>query len=238
MHSRIWQLLVKTMKSIPKLDPTRQAAPQVLGWLREAIISLELAPGTVLSRSELAERFQLSQTPVRDALMQLRQEGLVDIFAQHATRVSRIDLHSAEQAQFLRCAIELEVLRTLALAGDEALQARLAAMVELQATLASHGAEEFIAADQAFHRAMYEAAAVPDLYELVRQRSGHLDRLRRLDLPSPGNPQRVVRDHRRIVEALAQRDPHKAQAALRAHLSGTLSRVADIRARYTEYVTQ
>lgn len=226
------------MKPIPKLDRTRQAAPQVLSWLREAIISLELAPGTPLQRNELAERFALSQTPVRDALMQLRQEGLVDIFAQHATRVSRIDLHSAEQAQFLRCAIELEVLRTLALAGDAALHARLAAMVELQAVLAGHGAEEFIAADQAFHRAMYEAAGVPDLYELVRRRSGHLDRLRRLDLPSPGNPERVVRDHRRIVEALAQGDPQVAQAALRAHLSGTLSRVNDIRERHPEYVTQ
>lgn len=225
------------MNTIPKLDRTRQAAPQVFGWLREAIISLELAPGTPLSRTDLADRFQLSQTPVRDALMQLRQEGLVDIFAQHATRVSRIDLHSAEQAQFLRCAIELEVVRTLAQSGDAALYARLRGMVELQAALAGHDAEAFIAADQSFHRAMYEGAGVPDLYELVRRRSGHLDRLRRLDLPSPGNPERVVRDHRRIVEALAARAPDEAQAALRAHLSGTLSRVADIRARHPEYVT-
>ncbi len=225
------------MNTIPKLDRTRQAAPQVFGWLRDAIISLELAPGAALSRTELAERFQLSQTPVRDALMQLRQEGLVDIFAQHATLVSRIDLHSAEQAQFLRCAIELEVVRTLALCGDAALHARLRGMVELQSALAASHAEEFIAADQAFHRAMYEAAGVPDLYELVRRRSGHLDRLRRLDLPSPGNPERVVRDHRRIVEALAQGAPDEAQAALRAHLSGTLSRVADIRQRHPEYVT-
>lgn len=225
------------MMTIHKLDRTRQAAPQVFGWLREAIISLELAPGTPLSRAELAERFQLSQTPVRDALMQLRQEGLVDIFAQHATLVSRIDLPSAEQAQFLRCAIELEVLRTLALAGDTALYARLTTMVDVQAALASSGAEEFIAADQAFHRAMYEAAGVPDLYELVQRRSGHLDRLRRLDLPSPGNAERVVRDHRRIVEALAIGAPDAAQAALRAHLSGTLSRVADIRMRHPEYIT-
>lgn len=226
------------MKTIHKLDRTRQAAPQVFGWLREAIISLELAPGTALSRAEIAERFQLSQTPVRDALMQLRQEGLVDIFAQHATLVSRIDLPSAEQAQFLRCSIELEVVRTLALSGDGALHARLRSLVDVQAALASNGAEEFIAADQAFHRAMYEAAGVPDLYELVQRRSGHLDRLRRLDLPSPGNAQRVVRDHRSIVEALASGAPDAAQAALRAHLSGTLSRVADIRARHPEYITQ
>lgn len=220
-----------------KLDRTRQAAPQVFEWLREAIISLELTPGTPLVRAELAERFDLSQTPVRDALMQLSQEGLVDIFPQHATLVSRIDLHSAEQAQFLRCAIELEVMRTLALSGDTALHGRLATMVELQATLARDGGEAFIAADQAFHRAMYDAAGVPDLHSLVQRRSGHLDRLRRLDLPSPGNADRVVRDHRRIAQAIASGDPEAAQAALRAHLSGTLGRVADIRARHPEYVT-
>ena len=227
------------MKTPHKLDRTRQAAPQVFGWLRESILSLELAPGTALSRTELAERFELSQTPVRDALLQLSQEGLVDIFPQHATLVSRIDIASATQAHFLRCAIELEVVRTLALARTDAgavLRARLTAQVDLQAALATADTEEFIASDQAFHRLMYEAAGVPDLYELVRRRSGHLDRLRRLDLPSPGKAERVVRDHRAIVAALAVHDPEAAQAALRAHLSGTLGRIDDIRARHPDYV--
>ena len=227
------------MKTPHKLDRTRQAAPQVFEWLRASILSLQLAPGTALSRTELAERFELSQTPVRDALLQLAQEGLVDIFPQHATLVSRIDIASATQAHFLRCAIELEVVRTLALAAAEdtaVLRAKLAAQIDLQAALAIADTEEFISSDQAFHRLMYEAAGAPDLYELVRRRSGHLDRLRRLDLPSPGKAERVVRDHRAIVAALAARDPDAAQAAMRTHLSGTLGRIEDIRARHPDYV--
>lgn len=228
------------MKTPHKLDRTRQAAPQVFEWLRASILSLQLAPGTALSRTELAERFELSQTPVRDALLQLAQEGLVDIFPQHATLVSRIDIASATQAHFLRCAIELEVVRTLALAAAEdtaVLRAKLTAQIDLQAALAIADTEEFIASDQAFHRLMFDAAGAPDLFELVRRRSGHLDRLRRLDLPSPGKAERVVRDHRAIVAALAAQDPEAAQAAMRAHLSGTLGRVADIRARHPDYVT-
>ena len=227
------------MKTPHKLDRTRQAAPQVFEWLRASILSLQLAPGTALSRTELAERFELSQTPVRDALLQLAQEGLVDIFPQHATLVSRIDIASATQAHFLRCAIELEVVRTLALAPADdtaVLRAKLTAQIDLQATLAIADTEEFISSDQAFHRLMYEAAGAPDLYELVRRRSGHLDRLRRLDLPSPGKAERVVRDHRAIVAALAARDPDAAQAAMRTHLSGTLGRIADIRVRHPDYV--
>lgn len=229
------------MKTTHKLDRTRQAAPQVFEWLRDAILSLELTPGTALSRAELAERFALSQTPVRDALLQLSQEGLVDIFPQHATLVSRIDLPSARQAHFLRCAIELEVVRSLALADtpDAAvLRAKLSAQVDLQAALATADTEEFIASDQTFHRLMFDAAGAPDLYELVRRRSGHLDRLRRLDLPTPGKAERVVRDHRTIVDALAARDPAAAQAAMRVHLSGTLGRLADIQARYPDYMRE
>ena len=225
------------MKTPHKLDRTRQAAPQVFEWLRASILSLQLAPGTALSRTELAERFELSQTPVRDALLQLAQEGLVDIFPQHATLVSRIDIASATQAHLLRCAIELEVVRTLAQQPDPATLERLRAQVErMVLVMGPEHYSEFVAADQDFHRLMYEAAGAPDLYELVRRRSGHLDRLRRLDLPSPGKAERVVRDHRAIVAALAARDPEAAQAAMRTHLSGTLGRIEDIRARHPDYV--
>lgn len=227
--------------SSAQLDRSRQAAPQVFERLRELIVSLELAPGSVLSRAELAERFGLSQTPIRDALIKLGEEGLVDIFPQHATLVSRIDLASAQQAHFLRRAIELEAVRALASAADAVLVAKLRAQVDLQAALmnseaTSAGYSEFIAADRTFHRLMYEGAGVPDLFDLVRRLSGHVDRLRRLDLPSAGKARAVVRDHRRIVDAIAQGDPAAAQDALREHLSGTLSRLEQISAKYPDYV--
>lgn len=227
------------VKEKVRLDRSRHAAPQVFERLREAIVSLELVPGTVLPRQELAERFGISQTPVRDALMRLGEEGLVDIFPQHATVVSRIDIAAARQAHFLRCSIELEVVRTLAQETDDKLLARLRAQVDLQATvIGADDYREFVAADQSFHRLMYEAAGVPDLWDLVRRLSGHVDRLRRLHLPSAGKAQAVVRDHRRIVDAIAQRDPEAAQARLREHLSGTLGKLDEICERYPEYVSR
>lgn len=216
-------------------DRSRQAAPQVLDHLRERILSLELAPGTVLARAELAAAYGLSQTPIRDALLRLGEEGLVDIFPQHATVVSRIHVASAQQAHFLRRAIECEIARTLAPRADPVLLARLRAQIELQAGLT--GADSypaFMAADRAFHELMYEAAGVPDLAELVRRRSGHVDRLRRLHLPSAGKQRQVLADHRRIVEALAGGDAEAAAAAVREHLSGTLARLDEIRARHPD----
>ncbi|WP_092757846.1 GntR family transcriptional regulator [Rhodoferax sp. OV413] len=222
-----------------RLDRSRQAAPQVFDQLRESIVSLEMAPGTVLARDALAQQFGLSQTPIRDALMRLGEEGLVDIFPQHATVVSRIDVNAAKQAHFLRKSIELEVVRTLALAADDHLVARLHTQIELQvAVINTADYRDFVAADQAFHQQMYAAAGVPDLWALVRRISGHVDRLRRLDLPSEGKAQAVVRDHRSIVDAIAQRDPLAAQDSLRAHLSGTLGQLESICERYPDYVAR
>ena len=82
----------------PPRDRSRQAAPQVFEHLREKIMSMELVPGTVLSRQELQLQFGLSSTPIRDALLKLAEESLVEIFPQHATRVSPIDLDLARQA--------------------------------------------------------------------------------------------------------------------------------------------
>ncbi|GKT23599.1 GntR family transcriptional regulator [Acidovorax sp. SUPP3334] len=216
---------------------SRHAAPQIFEKLRAAIVSLDLAPGTVLARAELAERFGISQTPVRDALMRLGEEGLVDIFPQHATVVSRIDVPAARQAHYLRRSIELEVVRTLALQGGEAIGQRLQAQISvMQAAAEPLQPDAFSQADQAFHQLMYEAAEVPRLWDLVRSHSGHVDRLRHLHLPSAGKAQAVLADHRAIADAIARGDAGAAQEALRAHLSGTLSQVDDICARHPEYV--
>lgn len=221
-----------------RLDRSRQAAPQVFEVLRERIVALELAPGTVLSRAELAEQFGLSQTPIRDALIRLGEEGLVDIFPQHATVVSRIDVPAAVQSHFLRRAIECEVVRTLAEKADAALLARLRAQVDVQAALAGADSHlQFIEADRTFHRLMVEAAGVPELYELVRSRSGHVDRLRRLHLYSAGKMRAILREHRRIVEAIGSGDAAAAQDAVREHLSGTLAKVDEIRRSHPDYLT-
>jgi DNA-binding GntR family transcriptional regulator len=228
-----------TPKSSPlRRDRSRQAAPQVLEHLRERILSLDLAPGTLLSRAELAEQYGLSQTPVRDALIRLGEEGLVDIFPQHATMVSRIDVAAATQAHFLRRAIECEVVRLLTGQAGAELLARLRAQIDVQSALMGENSyREFIDADRSFHRLMYEAAGVPELFELVRRRSGHVDRLRLLHLPSAGKERNIIRDHRRIVDAIAGGDAETAQAAVRDHLSGTLGKVDEIRRSHPDYLS-
>jgi DNA-binding GntR family transcriptional regulator len=228
-----------SLQAPERLERSRQAAPQVFERLREAILSLELTPGTTLSRTTLAHQFGVSSTPIRDALMRLEEEGLVEVFPQHATVVSPIDLTLAHQAHFLRRSLEIEIVRSLALAPDSRLIARLRGILaQQQALMDAHDLQAFEAADQDFHRHLYEAAQMQDLWLLVRSRSGHIDRLRRLNLPTPGKIQGIVRHHKLIVQAIADGKPDEAQQHLRDHLSGTLSHVDEISARYPGYVRQ
>src|SRR3712207_604041 len=194
-----------TVTSLRPRDRSRHAAPQVFEHLREAIISLNLAPGMVLNRLTLQQEFGLSSTPIRDALLRLRDDGLVEIFPQHATVVSPIDLTLAHQAHFLRRSIELEIVRDLALSPDPRLLARLQGfLAQQQALMEAEDFEAFTAADQAFHHYLYEAAKMQDLWALVRSRSGHIDRLRRLHLLTPGKAQNIVQHHRLIVQAIGE----------------------------------
>lgn len=227
------------MSALPKfmLDRTRYAAPQVLDKLREAILSLELPPGAVLTRLELANQFGVSHTPVREALLRLQEEGLVDVFPQHTTLVSRINLTVARDAHFLRRALELELVEQLACETPPGLIDGMTATIALQASLAeAQRYGEFVDADRAFHRQMYEAGGVAALWNLVRKASGHVDRLRRLHLPTAGKTESILRDHRAIVRGIEARDPAAARSALHEHLSGTLSAVDDICRQYPDFV--
>jgi DNA-binding GntR family transcriptional regulator len=221
------------------LDRTRQVAHQIHEILRDRILAVELVPGTVLSRASLQLEFGVSQTPVRDALMRLEEEGIVEVYPQYATVVARIDIGHARQAQFLRLSIELEAVRRLTLERPDEVAAELEAILARQQQVASPQTFDlFDTLDKDFHRKMYERAGVLNLWATVRRQSVHLDRLRRLNLPMPGKMQTVLDDHRRIISAIQSKNPEAAGNALRKHLSGTLSIIDLISEQFPDYVSQ
>lgn len=218
-----------------RLDRSRNATVQVFEHLRELIVSLAVGPGTVLPRPQLCEYYGLSLSPVREALLRLEEEHLVDIFPQHQTKVRRIDLAQARQAHFLRLSVELEMAWVLAKGADPRLAATLHDLVERQrACLEAGDLAGFTRVDREFHHRMYEAAGIPDLWLLNRSRSGNLDRLRRLHLPMNGKAQSILSQHAQIADCIGRGDAGAAQAMVREHLSGTLNAIDALRGRYPE----
>lgn len=219
------------------LERDRQVAPQITDILRRRILTLELKPSSVLSRLALQDEFGVSQTPVRDALQQLEREGLVEIYPQSSTLVSRIDVLAASQAHFLRRSIEIEAARVVASQSSDAIIHQLEAAVEEQRRHRNpEDYPHFIHADRMFHRIFYDAAGVSSLWDLVRRESGHIDRLRLLNLPIAGKIDAILNDHESLVAAVKREDPEGAAAVVRRHLSGTLAIIDEIAAAHPDYL--
>src|SRR5262245_16544790 len=95
--------------------PSRGGATlRVVDALREAIVSLELEPGTMLDKAALCERLGVSRFPISEALSRLQSEGLVEIQPQKGTIVSLIRLSDARENMFVRRSLETEAVRQLA----------------------------------------------------------------------------------------------------------------------------
>lgn len=212
------------------------ASMQLHNSLCERIISLELEPGQFLSRAEIASEYSVSQTPVRDALIRLEEEGLIVTFPQSKTEVSRIDVEHALETHFLRLSVELEIGNRLVAQNspDTCLKAR-SILAQQAATLGAGDLDSFARLDRDFHFALFEATGMENLYAVIDARSGHIDRLRNLNLPDPGKPNSVLECHGKILDAIEAGNKKATQAAIREHLSGTLAKIDVIKARYPLY---
>jgi DNA-binding GntR family transcriptional regulator len=216
--------------------PRVTASNQILDVLRQDILSMKLKPGEALSEKVLTARFGVSRTPVREALMRLSEEGLVDVFPQSGTYVGRIPLQGLPEAVVIRQALEgaavtlaVERASDADLAGLEALVARQEAMASLD------DREAFHAADESFHERIAQAAQHPGLWRLAQQAKNQIDRCRMLTLPAPGRMRHVIAEHRVILDGLKRRDAASALAAMQRHLSAVLPDAEVIRVEFPDY---
>lgn len=222
-------------KNIQRLK-RESASSQLHNALRERVISLELKPGQYLSRSEISEAYGVSQTPVRDALLKLEEEGLIVTYPQSKTEVSKINVEHALETQFLRLSIELEITRRLAQAADRGVIDKISHILKAQdLAFRSGDLDTFARLDHEFHLSLYIAAGVQNLHNVIDARSGHIDRLRNLNLPDPGKSRSILDWHNRIFEAIKAGDAAETEHAVREHLSGTLAKVEQIRAEHPDY---
>jgi len=218
------------------LDSRQPAAAQIGEVLRDLILSLRLEPGTALSRDEIARAFGVSPMPVRDALRWLEGQGLVTIRPQSGTRVTRIDVQLSKEAQFLRIGVEIEVARTVAEKRSESDIRELSNILRHQRLELNAGnLEEFTRIDSAFHEAMYRMAGVAGLWRRIQAMRVHIDRLRRMHLLVGGKMTRILADHEAILDAIRAQDLGRAEAAVRKHLSDTLSAIERLRSQYPHY---
>ncbi|HVH02866.1 MAG TPA: GntR family transcriptional regulator [Amaricoccus sp.] len=219
------------------LPVTGGTVQRVYDDLRRRIITLELPPDTTLSRADLTEAYEVSQTPIREAMQLLKQEGLLRIYPQSRTVVTRIDVPQIHEAHFLRVALETEVCRRLAIEGHPSVVTRARSIIRLQEAVADEPEQlaMFQELDEVFHQTLFAGIKRSGLHQLVRERSGHLERVRRLHLPEQGKIRSILAGHHAVVAAIAARDETAAVAAIRDHLSKTVAKLEELRQEFPHY---
>jgi GntR family transcriptional regulator, rspAB operon transcriptional repressor len=208
------------------IDPRRSLSAQVYELAREAIVSLWLKPGQAVSEKEIASQLGVSRTPVREALMRLSDEGLIEVFRQSGTFVSPIKLHDVYEGQLVREALEIAVVRRATRKFDRRFESRFQALLARQRECAKwNDYDGFHALDEEFHRTISECSGTPRVWRIIISAKAQLDRVRRLGIRAPGQFQQILQQHESIVAGMKSGDEALAASALQEHLNAVFTSI-------------
>jgi DNA-binding GntR family transcriptional regulator len=188
--------------------------------LQEAIVSGELAPGTRLGEQTLARQFGVSRTPIREALLLLRNERLIDMPPNRPALVRNFTADDLHEMHSLRAVLEGYAARTAAAKLTEAGLARLAESTERYGRLREEDEDlpRLVAENMAFHETIIDAAASERLASMIRQVTVLPLIYRSYMTYSRDNRDTAWRHHQQILAALRDRDPDAAEIAMKAHV--------------------
>lgn len=192
-------------------------------YLKDIVLTDPGMQGTFLSEQELADRIGVSRTPVREALLQLAAEDLVELVPKRGARVSPLTGREIRELMELRGIVERYAAQQL-VTGGAAPVAELRSLLERQRELTgADQAREFIAVDHRFHSALVSAvgnALLDRHYDGLRSRQVRTGVVALFN--QQGRQEAVLEEHEAILDALEAGDAQAACAAIDHHLESTL----------------
>jgi DNA-binding GntR family transcriptional regulator len=187
--------------------------------IRDAIVNRTIPPGARVTEAGLAKQLNVSKTPVREALLRLREIGLIESFGVRGGRIILPSLTSIRHAYEVRLALETFAAETAAERADPDTRREIDAAARSCLKRAEAGDfEGFRAWDTRFHEAVVRASDNPRLANMIADVFTLVTALRRRDVPHAEGSIECARAHVRIAEAIAAGDADRAHAEMRAHV--------------------
>lgn len=203
--------------------------------IKHNIISLELAPGCMISENELAAAIGVSRTPIREALIELVKLGIVEIFPQKGSFISLIDSEIVEEVRFIRLILEsamVELACEIATPEDIRL---LEENINLHEFYIEHEMlNKQLQLDNKFHALLFSICNKKFTHELLDGMMAHFDRVRSLSLTS-SRDNNVVSDHRMLVDAIKHKNKELAKEIINNHLSRYKTDEKGLKKQYPHY---
>ncbi|KJY60730.1 GntR family transcription regulator [Bombilactobacillus mellifer] len=205
------------------------------------IIVADFRPGQRLSEKELMDKLQMGRTPVREALLRLRQEGLISVVPQSGTYVAKIDIKVANSARFIRESIETRIIcesAQLTITPPE--QAEFTYILQNQKFYKEQKQyRKFFREDDNFHKKFYQLTNHQQVWDWLQTINMQLNRFRMLSLQDEDLPwERLIRQHQQILDTVKNHDASAAQNLITEHLRIMLVEQKRLKAKFPEYFEQ
>ncbi len=206
--------------SAPKNAPDRlKLSERARDAIREKIVYGDFAFGRVLRETELSGLLGMSKSPIREALVQLEHEGLVEMSANRSARVFTLEAQDVVALGELRSLLEGQAIRLSVERDPTALALRLEAMVKAGAAAVAAGDRETCSRiDQDFHSSIFELCGNPYLEQTFHLLSSRIQSMRSRLARERDRIGKAVDDHRALLDAVRAGDANRAATILRAHI--------------------
>src|SRR5438128_2799226 len=176
------------------------AASKIYSDLRVELVSLQRRPGEAISEAQIALSYGVSRTPVREAILKLSDEGLLEIYPQSGIFVSRIPVAALPEAIIIRKALEETTARLAAERATSSQILALQSILERQREASAAGdSDTFHQADEMFPATVADVAGLPGSWKYIQQVKVHVDRYRRLTLPQRRRLAKWIMDQQAVL---------------------------------------
>lgn len=207
---------------------------------KKDIMTFVLKPGDSVSAAKIADRYNVSRTPAREALVRLEAEGLVDIIPKSKSVISKIDLAKARQEWFVRSSLELAMVDKFfenVTPGDiqEMKRCNKEMLLCKKAEKSHENSYRYQLFDNEFHAVTYRVSGENLAAEVIAGKMAHYYRLRFLTELNDTYQDRTVNGHEKLIELVESGDREGYREALKMHLGYILDDIKDMGSSYEAY---
>lgn len=192
---------------------------KVFAQLENDILNGKYQPGDSLIETKLSEELGVSRTPVREAIRQLELEGLVQLIPNKGVIVKGISIQDIEDIYTIRMMIEGLAARWATEKISSGELSELKEVLEFQEFYtAKNDAKRLMKYDTKFHDVIYKASKSKPLMHMLSTFHHYIQRARGMSLSTPGRAQKVLEEHKAILQAIMERNPEKAEKLITQHI--------------------
>lgn len=211
----------------------------VYNALKKNIMNLQLKPGAEMSTQEIAEKLNVSRTPVREAFIRLQRDGLLDIFPQKGTFVSKIRLSRVQQERFIRESLECANMELLTHCCKLEYMEQLETNIEKQEeAVAKSNFPALMDLDNEFHELTFYATGQKLAWETILSTSNHYSRIRNITASDNEIMKKVVLEHQEILQAIQDGSAKYAKNFMKNHLHKLENQLSSIIKQNPDFFAQ